>query len=92
MELYNVKQLKCCIAQVLYTPAGSRCRHHSSFIELNVFESRYVFILYSGKQRFIEIGFNDTSVYKILRFFLSKYKSINDLILRIVKYAEVIRQ
>lgn len=89
-EIYNIRDLKICITKVLYTPAGSRFRLQSKFVDSSVQDCRYIFVLYSGKQRFIEIGFNETSVYKILRF-LFKEKNLNKLILNIMEYINGIR-
>jgi len=91
MELYNVRDLKLCIKQVLYTPSGSKCRLHNNFINLNLIESKYVFLIYSGKTRFIEIGFNNIALYNLLRY-IFKNASINQIILKVIKYAEVIRE
>lgn len=85
MELYNIKELKLCIAQVIHTATGTRCRHKNSFINLNVTDSEFVVLLYSGKQRFIEIGFNHSGVYRALRY-IFKNLTINQLLLRTIDY------
>lgn len=91
MELYNIRDLKLCIKEILYTPTGSRCRLHNNFIDLNVYQSKYVFLIYSGKTRFIEIGFNNTNVYKALRY-IFKDLSINEVILKVIENVKVIRK
>lgn len=90
-EIYNIRDLKLCIKEVMYTPTGARCRLHNSFIDLNVYQSKYVFLIYSGRTKFIELGFNDASVYKVLRW-IFKDKSINDIILKLGEYVQAIRK
>jgi hypothetical protein len=89
-EIYNIRDIKIAITKVLYTPAGNRFRLHNSFVATSIQDSRFIFIIYSGKQRFIEIGFDDASVYKILRFFF-KNKTINNIIMNITEFSNVIR-
>lgn len=89
-EIYNIRDIKIAITKVLYTPGGNRFRLHNSFVATSIQDSRYIFLIYSGKQRFIEIGFDDPSVYKILRFFF-KNKTINNIIMNITEFSNVIR-
>lgn len=89
-EIYNIRDIKIVITKVLYTPSGNRFRLHNEFVSTSVQECRYIFVIYSGKQRFIEVGFNDQSVYKILRFFF-KNKTVNKIIINISEFSNVIR-
>lgn len=89
-EIYNIRDIKIAITKVLYTPSGNRFRLHNEFVSTSVQDCRYIFVIYSGKQRFIEVGFNDQSVYKILRFFFYQ-KTINKLILNIIEVCNGIR-
>ena len=84
-ELYNIRDIKVVITKVLYTPGLNRFRLGSNFVTTSVQDSRYVFCIYSGKQRFIEIGFNDQSVYKLLRY-IFKQTNINKMIINIVEF------
>lgn len=83
-EIYNIRNLKIAITKVLYTPGGSRFRLQNYFSETSIQESKYILLLYSGKQRFIEIGFNDQRVYKILRFIFHE-NSINKCIINLIE-------
>lgn len=89
-EIYNIRDIKIAITKVLYTPGGSRFRLHNEFCQTSIQDSRYIFLIYSGRQRFIEVGFNDPSVYKILRFFF-KNKTVNNIIINISEFCSVIR-
>lgn len=91
MELYNVRDLKVVISKVLYTPTGCRCRYINNYLNLSIQSSKYVFIIFSGKQRFIEIGFDNTGVYKALRY-IFKQVSINQTIIRLIEYVEATRK
>lgn len=91
MELYNVRDLNIVISKVLYTPTGARCRYINNFLNLNIQSSAYVLIIFSGKQRFLEIGFDNTGVYKALHYIFKKV-SINDMIMRLIEYVEAIRK
>lgn len=82
MEVYNIRDIKLLITKVLYTPAGCKFRIGSKFAETSIQDSRFIFLIYSGKQRFIEIGFDSIGVYKGLRF-LFREKSINNIILNL---------
>lgn len=85
-EIYNIRDIKVTITKVLYTPGSSnRFRLHNEFVSTSVQNSRFIFVIYSGKQRFIEIGFDDPSVYKMLRFIFYQ-KNINKLILNIMEF------
>lgn len=84
-EIYNIRSIKVAITKVLYTPVGNRFRLGSNFLDTSIQESRYIFVIYSGKLRFIELGFNDTSVYKMLRYIFYE-KEINKLILNIMEF------
>lgn len=90
MELYNIRELKVIISKVISTVSGNSFRHQNTFQPTSIQDCRYIFLLYSNRTRFIEIGFNSIAVYKILRFIFQE-KSINKLILRIIEYANVIR-
>lgn len=90
MELYNIKELKILIAPVVKTPTGCRCRLKSSFINLNVTSSKFVALLYSGKQRFIEVGFNHSGVFRVLRY-IFKHLTVNKLVIKSIDYAECIK-
>lgn len=89
-EIYNIRSVKVAITKVLYTLGENRFRLGNNFVSTSVSESRYIFCLYSGKTRFIELGFNDHSVYKILRF-IFKEKEINKLIINIMEFFNGIR-
>lgn len=82
MEIYNVRELKILITPVLYTPHGATFRIGSKYQDTSIQDSRYLFLIYSGKQRFVEIGFDSTTVCKGLRF-LFKQTSINKMILNL---------
>lgn len=84
-EIYNIRDIKIAITKVLYTPCGNRFRLHNEFVSTSVQDSKYIFIIYSGKQRFIEVGFDDPSVYKMLRFIFYQ-KNINKLIQNIMEF------
>lgn len=89
-EIYNIRDIKIAITKILYTPVGNRFRLHNSFASTSIQDSKYIFLIYSGRQRFIEVGFNDPSVYKILRFFFYQ-KSINNIIIKISEFCNAIR-
>lgn len=89
-EIYNIRDIKVAITKVLYTPGGNRFRLHNEFASTSIQDCRYIFLIYSGRQRFIEVGFNDQSVYKILRFFFYQ-KTINNIILNLMEFVNVIR-
>lgn len=83
-EVYNIRTLKVCISKVLYTPCGNRFRLQSKFSSTSIQNCRYIFLLYSGQIRFIEIGFNNHSVYKMLRY-LFRQTDINLLITNLME-------
>lgn len=83
-EIYNIRSLKVAITKVLYTPGENRFRLHNDFVSTSVQDCKYIFVLYSGRQRFIEIGFNNPSVYKMLRFIFYE-KSINKWIINLIE-------
>lgn len=89
-EIYNIRDIKIAITKVLYTPAGNRFRLHNDFVSTSVQDSKFIFVIYSGKQRFIEVGFSDPSVYKMLRF-LFRNKTVNNIIINISEFCNVIR-
>lgn len=84
-EIYNIRSLKVAITKILYTPGENRFRLHNEFVTTSVQNSRFIFVIYSGKTRFIELGFDDPSVYKMLRFIFYQ-KEINKLIVNIVEF------
>ena len=90
MEFYNIRSLKIQITKVLYTPGGNRFRLGSDFVETSIQDCKYVLLLYSGRIRFIELGFNEPSVYKILRF-IFKQKEINKIVLNIMEFFTSVR-
>lgn len=90
VEIYNIRSVRVAITKVLYTLGENRFRLGSNFVSTSVQNSRYIFCLYSGKTRFIEVGFDDPSVYKMLRY-IFKIKEINKLIIKIVEFFDVIR-
>lgn len=85
MELYNIRNLRVAITKVLYTPGENRFRLGSNFVSTSVQNSRFIFVIYSGKIRFLELGFDDPSVYKMLRFVFYQ-KDINKMILNIMEF------
>lgn len=87
MEIYNIRDLKILVTKLLYTPSGSRFRIQSKFADSSIQDCRFIFLIYSGKQRFIEVGFNSIGVYKGLRF-LFKQSSVNKLILNLVEFID----
>lgn len=89
-EIYNIRDIKVLITKTLYTPTGNRLRLGSSFVSTSIQDSKYIFLIYSGKQRFIEIGFDDIGVYKALRF-IFKITNINKFILKILEFFNAIR-
>lgn len=91
MELYNIRDLKVIISKVITTVSGNSFRHNNTFQSTSIQDSRFIFLLYSNRTRFIEIGFNSIAVYKILRF-IFREKSINKLILKVIEYADTIRK
>lgn len=85
-EIYNIRDIKVTITKVLYTPGTyNRFRLHNEFVTTSVQNSRYIFVIYSGKQRFIEVGFDEPSVYKLLRYIFYQ-NNINKLILNIMEF------
>lgn len=90
MEVYNIRSLKVAITKVLTTPTGNRFRLNSTFNETSIQDCRYIFLIYSGKQRFIEVGFDNHSVYKMLRY-LFYIKDLNKLIINFVDFINGIR-
>lgn len=90
MEIYNIRAIKVAITKVLYTPSGNRFRLNNTFNETSVQDCRFIFLIYSGRQRFIEVGFNDYSVYKMLRF-IFKIKDINQMIIKLTEVINVFR-
>lgn len=89
-EIYNIRDLRIVVSKVLYTPSGSRVRLHNNFVEINVQDAKYIVLLYSGKQRFIEIGFDNPGVYKFLRFIFSE-TSINKCIINLIEVCNEFR-
>lgn len=85
MELYNIRSLKIHIGQVITTPCGNRFRLSSKFLDTSIQDCKYICLIYSGKQRFVEIGFNHTGVYKVLKTVL-KLKDINKIIIKIQEF------
>lgn len=90
MELYNIRSLKVQITKVLYTPGGNRFRLGQNYVETSIQDCRYIFLIYSGKIRFIELGFNEPSVYKMLRF-IFKQKEINKIVISIMEFFSNVR-
>lgn len=83
MELYNIRDLKFHTSQVIPYPGNlNKFRLQSKFADTSIQDSKYIFLIYSGKQRFIELGYNHTGVYKILRTIMRVDKSINGLIIK----------
>lgn len=89
-EIYIIRDIKVAITSVLYTPLGNRFRLGSNFVSTSIQNEKYILCIYSGKQRFIEIGFSDRSVYKILRF-IFKLSNISKIITRIMDFCNAIR-
>lgn len=89
-EIYNIRDIKVAITKILYTPNGNRFRLYNNFVPTSIQECKYVFVIYSGLQRFIEVGFSDPGVYKFLRF-MFKIKSINQMILKVMEFFNAIR-
>lgn len=85
MELYNIRSLKIHIGQVITTPCGNRFRLSSKFLDTSIQDCKYICLIYSGKQRFVEIGFSHTGVYKVLKTVL-KLKDINKIIIKIQEF------
>lgn len=85
MELYNIRSLKIHIGQVITTPCGNRFRLSSKFLDTSIQDCKYICLIYSGKQRFVEIGFNHTGVYKVLKTVL-KLKDINKIVIKIQEF------
>lgn len=85
MELYNIRSLKIHIGQVIATPCGNRFRLSSKFLDTSIQDCKYICLIYSGKQRFVEIGFNHTGVYKVLKTVL-KLKDINKIVIKIQEF------
>lgn len=85
MELYNIRSLKIHIGQVITTPCGNRFRLGSKFLDTSIQDCKYICLIYSGKQRFVEIGFNHTGVYKVLKTVL-KLKDINKIVIKIQEF------
>lgn len=91
MELYNIRDLKVFVGQVIHTPFGLKGRLRNKYIELNCQTSKYFFLIYSGKTKYIEIGFNNIGVYKVLRIIFNE-TSINKIIMKVLEYAKAINQ
>ena len=91
MEIYNIRDLKILVAPIVYTPAGSKGRLHNKFIDSNCLDSKFLFLIYSGRTKYIEVGFNNQSVYKVLRV-IFKQDSVNNLIMKVIDYIEANRQ
>ena len=91
MEIYNIRDIKILVAPIIYTPAGSKGRLHNNFISSNCIESKYLFLIYSGKTKYIEIGFNNLGVYKVLRI-IFKQQSVNKIIMKFIEYVEAINK
>ncbi len=91
MELYNIRSLKIHIGQVITTPCGNRFRLSSKFLDTSIQDCKYICLIYSGKQRFVEIGFNHTGVYKVLKTVL-KLKDINKIIIKIQEFTNGINK
>lgn len=89
-EIYIVRDIKVAITSVLYTPLGNRFRLGSNFVSTSIQNEKYILCIYSGKQRFIEIGFSDRSVYKMLRF-IFKLTNLSKIIIKIMEFCNAIR-
>lgn len=85
MEIYNIRSLKIHIGQVIFTPCGNRFRLSSKFLDTSIQDCKYICLIYSGKQRFVEVGFNHTGVYKVLKT-VFKLKDISTIVIRIQEF------
>lgn len=90
IEIYNIRTLKVCISKILYTPVGNRFRLGSKFSETSIQDCRFIFLIYSGQTRFIEIGFNSNSVYKVLCF-IFRQTDINKFLINTLEYFKNVR-
>lgn len=90
MEFYNICSLRVAITKVLYTPGQNRFRLHSAFYETSVQNSKYLFLIYCRRQRFVEIGFDNPGVYKFLRF-IFREPEINKLIIKLTEIIDGLR-
>lgn len=91
MELYNIRDLKVFVGQVIHTPFGLKGRLRNKYVELNCQTSKYFFLIYSGKTKYLEIGFNNIGVYKVLRIIFNE-TSVNRIIMRVLEYAKAINK
>lgn len=91
MELYNIRDLKAFVGQVIHTPFGLKGRLRNKYVELNVQTSKYFFLIYSGKTKYIEIGFNNIGVYKVLRIIFNE-TSVNQIIMKVLEYGKAINE
>lgn len=93
MEIYSIKNINVLVNRVITSDHGNYTLLYNKYQEVNTINNKYVAIIYSGKIKFLEVGFSSYPVYKILRYLFSRTNdiSINKKIIKLINYLEVMR-